>query len=413
MARTVKDAKLETREARSKLEARGKPRWREIGQDLDVGYRRLRGTRDGTFVARRHVKGKLSAKGVKQPYETERLGAADDYSDSDGVSVLSFWQAQEKAREWHANRGHAMQGGPLTVRQACESYVMFLRAHKKTGDDADGRLKKHFLPTLADRPVAELTKEEIEKCHWAMVRRNHNPEIERQSKDSANRVLSSFKAALNRAFDEPKNKIPSDLAWRRVKPFEAVGRARQVHLDAAQSNRLINVCGGAFRRLVTAALLTGARAPHELASLRVRDFHAELGTLSVLAGKTGPRDIVLTREAVGWFHGISAGRAPDELLLPRDAGTAWNKSEHTRDMIEAVKRAKLPKGCTLYSLRHTYASQSLLAGMNIKLLAENMGTSVRMLELHYAKFIAASRRELVEKSTFRLGLKPSNNVTAL
>ena len=70
---------------------------------------------------------------------------------------------------------------------------------------------------------------------------------------------------------------------------------------------------------------------------------------------------------------------------------------------------QVPHGDTPDATRN----RSLLAGMNIKLLAENMGTSVRMLELHYAKFIAASRRELVEKSTFRLGLKPSNNVTAL
>ena len=89
------------------------------------------------------------------------------------------------------------------------------------------------------------------------------------------------------------------------------------------------------------------------------------------------------------------------------------KSEHARDMIEAVKKAKLPKGCTIYSLRHSYASQSLLAGMNLKLLAENMGTSVRMLEVHYAKFIAASRRKLVEESAFRLGLRQTSNVAAI
>jgi integrase len=138
--------------------------------------------------------------------------------------------------------------------------------------------------------------------------------------------------------------------------------------------------------------------------LRVEDFRADLATLSVSDGKTGPRDIVLTREAVSWFQEISAGRAPDALLLPRDDGSAWTKSVHARDMREAAKRAKLPKGCTLYSLRHTYCSQSLLAGMNIKLLAENMGTSVRMIELHYGKFIAAARRKLVEEAAFRLGL---------
>jgi len=100
-----------------------------------------------------------------------------------------------------------------------------------------------------------------------------------------------------------------------------------------------------------AALLTGARAPHELAALRVRDFRADLQTISIADGKTGARDVVLTREGVRWFSELVAGRAPDELLLPRDDGSAWNKSVHARDMKEAVKRAKLPKGTTLYSCR--------------------------------------------------------------
>jgi site-specific recombinase XerD len=81
-------------------------------------------------------------------------------------------------------------------------------------------------------------------------------------------------------------------------------------------------------------------------------------------------------------------------------------------MRDAVKRAKLPKGTSMYTLRHTNASQSILAGMNLKLLAENMGTSIRMLEVHYGKFIAASRQKLVEDSAFKLDLKPSK-VTAM
>ena len=72
-------------------------------------------------------------------------------------------------------------------------------------------------------------------------------------------------------------------------------------------------------------------------------------------------------------------------------------------MRDAVKRAKLPADCTAYSLRHTHASQALLNGMNIKLLADNLGTSVAMIEKHYGKFLAASRRQLVEASGPSLG----------
>ena len=39
---------------------------------------------------------------------------------------------------------------------------------------------------------------------------------------------------------------------------------------------------------------------------------------------------------------------------------------------------------TLYSLRHTYATQRLLHGVDTRTLAQNMGTSVAYIERHYS-----------------------------
>ena len=89
MARKVKDKALDSREARSKLKPRGKPYWRQIEQKLHLGYRRLKG-KAGTWWVRHYI--------GAQTYEVESLGIADDLSDADGVAVLSFWQAQDKAR---------------------------------------------------------------------------------------------------------------------------------------------------------------------------------------------------------------------------------------------------------------------------------------------------------------------------
>jgi integrase len=398
LSRTLRDPKLDTRSAREKLDARREPHWRSLSGGTAVGYRKSRKPKKaGTWIAKHYT--------PEHGRRYRALGAADDVLDADGKDVLTFAQAQQKAHEWFEEIA-APSKSAMSVRQAATAYIDYLRDEKKTADDTELRFKKHlYSHEIADRPIVELTKDEIDKWKRRMIRRDPNdPEVERRSKDSANRVLTMLKAALNRTFNDDDNRIPSDAAWRKVRPFKGVGRARQVHLDTAQATRLINTTEGAFRNLVTAALLTGARPPHELAGLRVRDFHADLGTLSV-DGKTGPRDIVLTEEGIGFFREIMAIRSPDALLLPRDDGKAWGKNHHIRPMQEAVGRAKLPDDTTVYSLRHTYASQSILAGMNLKLLAENMGTSIRMLEQHYAKFIAASKRKLIDESGFRLGLK--------
>ena len=47
----------------------------------------------------------------------------------------------------------------------------------------------------------------------------------------------------------------------------------------------------------------------------------------------------------------------------------------------------------MYSLRHTYATEELLAGTDIHTLAKQMGTSVRMLEAHYSKLTATMAAE--------------------
>jgi len=405
MARRPRDAKLDSRTARLKLKPRREPYWRVLQPGQAIGYRRLTGGRNGTWIARRNTIG------VKGSTKYQALGPADDYAEADGKRVFDFVQAIEQAKNFLGGDGGPGKGSlaPVTLRQAVlVDHVAFLKAERKSGDGAEKSLKKHMIAHLADaldKPVADLTTAQLEKFKRGMVRKDpDDPEVERRSKDTANRVLNDLRAGLNRAFQDEKNRIPSDAAWRRVKPFKNVGRARQVHLDVEQVKRLLAATSGAFLKLVTGALLTGARPPHELVALRVRDFSPTTSTLTVIDGKTGHREITLTQEAVTFFGGLCEGREPDALLLPKGDGTAWGKNHHIRPMRDAVEKAKLPEDCTIYALRHTYASQSILAGMNLKLLAENMGTSVRMLEVHYGKFIAASRRKLVEETAFKLGL---------
>ncbi len=54
-----------------------------------------------------------------------------------------------------------------------------------------------------------------------------------------------------------------------------------------------------------------------------------------------------------------------------------------------------PSGGTraMYSLRHTFATEELLAGTDIHTLSEQMGTSVRILEAHYSKLTATMAAE--------------------
>jgi hypothetical protein len=162
MARTIRDTALDTRAARSRLKARGKPYYRAIEEGLHLGYRKPKGRSGKPAVAGKWV---LRAYVGNQSYEVSIIGAADDFSDPDGVAILSFAQAQTKAREHLVRHAHHAAGyrGPLTVRDVVEDYLHYLDQHKRSGRDARYRAEAQIYPSLGDIEVDRLQPETLRR----------------------------------------------------------------------------------------------------------------------------------------------------------------------------------------------------------------------------------------------------------
>jgi hypothetical protein len=159
MPRTVRDASLESRTARSRLKARTKPYYRALEPGtLHLGYRKpLSGA--GRWLARHYV--------GDQKYELETIGTADDFSDADGVAVLNYGQAQTLARQRMVERAHSAAGkhGPLTVEDVMDNYIAFLATNRKSVNDARHRTEAFILPELGKIEVERLTTERLTKWH--------------------------------------------------------------------------------------------------------------------------------------------------------------------------------------------------------------------------------------------------------
>jgi integrase len=421
MPRTVRDTSLETRAARARLKARGRPYYRGLEDGLHLGYRKpLSGA--GKWIARHYV--------GKQAYEIETLATADDFSDADGVVVLNYRQAQAKARERMVSRAHATAGkhGPLTVRDAVEHYLEFLEGNRKSAENARYRAEAFIYPKLGAVEVAALTTDTLRKWHATMAKtparvrtrpgeaqqhrafNGDDDDAVRRRRTSANRVLTILKAALNRAWHD--DKVPSDTEWLRVKPFQDVDVARVRYLTIAEATRLINACDPHFRPLVEAALQTGARYC-ELAGLRVHDFNPDAGTIAIRKSKTGkPRHVVLTDEGAAFFRQVCAGRAGGELMLPRRDGGAWRKSHQQLPMRDACKRAKITPPITFHGLRHTWASLAVMGAVPLMVVAKNLGhSSTRMVEAHYGHLSPSYVVDAIRQGAPRFGtVKPSKVV---
>ncbi len=73
-----------------------------------------------------------------------------------------------------------------------------------------------------------------------------------------------------------------------------------------------------------------------------------------------------------------------------------------------MSKAKLDPATTFYALRHSHISHALKSSVPTQLLAENTGTSVKMIEVHYGKFIKDDRRRMLAAAAMQLDTGSGN-----
>lgn len=177
---------------------------------------------------------------------------AADTTNADATTVFDFWQAQDAAKKWVPTLG-STEVESLTTDQ-------LIRWRNKVAT-APKRVRTKRTPT---EPATRATPDD--------------DDARRARKATTNRIIAMLKAALNRAFYA--DRVSSDSAWRKIKPFKKVDEAVVRYLSIAEIRRLVSACSEDFRCLVEAALYTGCRYA-ELTRLRFEDYNDDSGTLSI------------------------------------------------------------------------------------------------------------------------------------
>jgi integrase len=424
MPRKARDERLNTRTVRLALKPRAEPYWRTIQEGRAIGYRRLAGGKAGAWIARHY--------GQTEGRHYHALGTADDLTEADGGTTLTFAQAQTKANEWFAqierNAGRVMER--ITVAQAMTAYVADYQARGgRALRDLEATINAHILPRLGNDVVDAVTFQTVKKWHHdlasaparlrtrktaikANVRKAPaaDPDASRARRATANRVLTVLKAALSLAYRE--GRAVADDAWRRVKPFAKVDAPRIRYITDAEAGRLVNVCPVALRQLVSAALLTGCRYG-ELANLSVSDFDAAAAVLQIREAKAGQRTVPLTAEAVRFFTQATAGRKADARILVREDGGTWNKSDQFRPLREACAKAKVSPVVSFHILRHTFASRLAMRGVPMAVVAAALGNTEAICARHYAHLAPGYVADTIRQNAGGLNIVPETNVLVL
>jgi len=390
--------------------AAAKKHWQRIGRGLSLGYRRT------NSAASWYIRYFDNDEKERQ----KALAIADDFQEADSKTILTYRQAVRMAEDFIASLdGHV--GSEYTVADTVADYLVWYKSHRKAYQDAKRVCDAHILPHLGRKKTVELTTKEMRHWHRSIaeaparlrsgiagprVRDVNDP---RARKATANRILTVLKAALNHAWRE--GDIPTDAAWRPVKPFPNVDQAKVHYISRDEAQRLVNACEPDFRHLVQASLLTGCRYG-ELTSMEVVDYNPDAKAVHVKVSKSGkPRHVPLSDDGAAFFDRLTAGRTGSERMFLRADGKPWGKSHQTRPLIHACKHAKIDPPASFHILRHTYASHLVMNGAPLEVVAHCLGHSdTRMTIRHYAHLAPSFVADIIRNHLPTLGNVESDNV---
>ena len=418
MGRTVKDSRLDTREARLKLKERAdrEPYWRLIHQGLHLGYRKT--SSGGVWLVRTRD---------NEKYSKKVIGQADDYQDSNGETILSFKEAQAIAIAYNAPTYSAKT---LTVKEATERYIEWFKNNRKSLKNTLIAIEAHIIPAFDKKLVSELKtkdiKEWLEKLATTPARKRSrmgedlsyqdNPQTidqKRARKSSANRMLTILKAILNKAYYDEL--VDDNTAWKRVKPFENADEPIVRFLTEGECGRLINTCEPNFRLLVKAALFTGARYG-ELSNLKFEDVNLETSQIFIRPSKSGKgRHIPLSDEGLDFFESLTIGKCYGDVVFTRSDGSVWGKDYQHRPLKEACDKAKINPTIGFHELRHTYASLLAQRGADLLTISKLLGhADTRITSRHYAHLCDKTLANTVKSLLPDFGHQRDNiNITKL
>ena len=422
MAQTARDSRLEKRTNRLAKAKLGERYFKILGNGVALCYRRTSDSY-GTWSVRIVL--------ADGRYRLESLGAADDHEEANGQNVLSFEQAQAKALARHreVQRAGGIVKGPLTVAEAATHYMEWFHLNRKSVSTTQANIDAHILPKWGDTQVSELTTKGIKswlgtlatkparkraKFGVAVAYREHATDDagKRARKSTANRILTIFKAILNKAYEDEM--VPSSEAWKKVKPFADVDEPIVRYLKADEAMRLINACPLDLRQLVKGALYSGARYS-ELAGATVSDYSPDTQSLYIRPSKSGKgRHVPLNPEGAKHVAACCVGKKGNAQIFMRADGADWGKNYHVRAMLEACKNGGIDPAIGFHQLRHTYASLLAQQGADLLTISKLLGhADTRITSRHYAHLCDKTLANAVNRFLPSFGEAPRGSVAGI
>ena len=275
-----------------------------------------------------------------------------------------------------------------TLREFADEYLRRSDPHWKPSGRETVRiyLKARILPAFGRMPLDRIGPEDV--AAWFDATSRDKP-------GAANRALEILRAMMFRAEEW-------GLRDRGTNPCLGIARnprkqvARFLDMDElARLGRALDAREARWPEAVAAIrllALTGCRRS-EVLDLRWRNIGDD--ALNLEDSKTGPRTVPLGASARALIEALPGPRDPDAFLFPRHAEGRgiWILTTCWRAVCADAKLGRL----RLHDLRHTAASQAVMAGENLPLVGKLLGHRRHRTTAGYAHLSDRHLLDAVEK----------------
>ena len=275
-----------------------------------------------------------------------------------------------------------------TLREFADEYLRRSDPHWKPSGRKTVRiyLKARILPAFGKMPLDAIGPADV--AAWFDAASRDRP-------GAANRAFEILRAMMNRAEEWGLRERGSNPCLGIARnPRKQVARFLDTD-ELARLGRALDANEARWPEAVAAIrllALTGCRR-NEVLDLRWRDIGED--ALNLEDSKTGPRAVPLGEAARAHLAALPGARDADAFLFP---SFAHGKGYYPlRDCWRAVcEEAKLGR-LRLHDLRHTAASQAVMAGENLPLVGKILGHRRHRTTAGYAHLADAHLVETAEK----------------
>lgn len=193
---------------------------------------------------------------------------------------------------------------------------------------------------------------------------------------TVNRELACLKCMYNKAITWGK---ADDNPVRKVKLFRE-NNQRLRYLEKEEIKKLLDNAAPHLRPILIVALFTGMRKS-EILGLQWKDINFEQGIIYLLQTKNGERREVLMSDIVKRAL-IAVPKHPDgPYIFCNENGKPYTKV--TKSFDTTLKKCGIIN-FRFHDLRHTFASQLVMSGVDIKTVQELMGHKSIEMTLRYS-----------------------------